>query len=242
MATVTARVIRRPRAFVRVAGPDAGDFLQRMVSNDVLALAPADACEALLLTPKSRVVAPLRVLRRSDRDFLVSTEPELGDTVRATLVRARFAAKCEIEPERHEAWQILGGAEVLDDRPDAEEVEEPEYERWRIEAGIPRWGHEIDDRVLPAEAGLTETHVSFSKGCYPGQEPIARQHHRGKLNRRLRVLDVDGTAEPGAEIVYAGKAVGRITSAVSGIALGYVRVEVPDDADLEVGSVRARLH
>ena len=112
MATVTARVIRRPRAFVRVAGPDAGDFLQRMVSNDVLALAPADACEALLLTPKSRVVAPLRVLRRSDRDFLVSTEPELGDTVRATLVRARFAAKCEIEPERHEAWQILDSLKI----------------------------------------------------------------------------------------------------------------------------------
>jgi folate-binding protein YgfZ len=241
VAIVTARVVRRPRAFVRVGGPDAADFLQRMVSNDVLALAPGDACEALLLTPKARVMAPLRVLRRADDDFLVSTEPELADTVRGTLLRARFAAKCGIEPESHETWQILGGAEVLDERPDAEEVDEQEYERWRIESGIPRWGREIDDRVLPAEAGLTETHVSFSKGCYPGQEPIARQHHRGKLNRRLRVLAVDGTVEPDDEIVYAGKSVGRITSAVPGTALGYVRVEVPESAVLEVDGRTARL-
>jgi folate-binding protein YgfZ len=234
MQNVTSpTVARRPRAFLRVAGSDAADYLQRMVSNDVEALAVGEACEALLLTAKARVIAPLRVLRRGEEDFLVLTEPELGDTVRTQLLRMRFAAKAEIEPEEHESWLVLGGEEVLDDRPAGDEVGEEELERWRIEAGIPRWGREIDEQILPAEAGLDETHISFSKGCYPGQEPIARQRYRGKVNRKLRVLDVEGDATPGTELVLDGKTVGRITSAVPGVALGYVRTEVPDDAQLE---------
>jgi len=246
VSSVTSRaaVARRPRAFVRVSGPDAEDYLQRILSNDMAALRPGDVCDALLLTAKARVIAPLRVVRRAPDDFLLLTEPELGDTVRAQLSRTRFAAKVEIEPEEHESWLVLGGGEVLDERPDGEEVSDEELERWRIESGIPRWGREIDDRILPAEAGLTETHVSFTKGCYPGQEPIARQHYRGKLNRRLRVLELEGDVvpEPEMEIGYEGKAVGRITSAVPGLALGYVRVEVPDDAELSVDGTRARLH
>jgi len=237
MQSVTSpAVARRPRAFVRVAGPDAADYLQRMVSNDVEALAEGDACDALLLTAKARVIAPLRVLRRGADDFLLLTEPELGEVVRTELVRMRFAAKAEIEPEAHESWLVLGGEEVLDDRPAGEEVGEEQLERWRIESGIPRWGREIDDRILPAEAGLDETHISFSKGCYPGQEPIARQRHRGKVNRKLRVLEVEGEAEPGDELSLDGKNVGRITSAVPGLALAYVRVEVPNDAQLELGA------
>ena len=245
MATVTSRTVaRRPRAFVRVSGPDAGDLLQRLVSNDVEGLAVGDSCDALLLTPKARVIAPLRVVRRAEDDFLVLTEPELGDTVRTHLQRARLRAQAEIEPEEHESWVVLGGEEVLDQRPDGQEIAAEELERWRIESGIPRWGTEIDDRVLPAEAGLTETHVSFTKGCYPGQEPIARQHHRGKLNRRLRVLGLDGDAVPDhdAEIRFGDKVVGRVTSAVPGLALGYVRIEVPEDGELSVNGLRARLH
>ena len=223
MKPVTAK---RPRAFVRVAGPDAADYLQRMLSNDVEALAPGESCEALLLTAKARVIAPLRVLRRSADDFLLLTEPELGDRVRAELVRMRLAAKAEVEPEEHASTLVFGerpkGAlpnadygreawEVLDAEVAGELIEPVELERLRIEAGTPRFGAEIDDRVLPAEAGLTERAVSFSKGCYPGQEPIARQHYRGKLNRRLRVLDLEGDVEPDAEIRLGEKAVGRVT-------------------------------
>ena len=237
-------IAARERACLRVTGPEACDYLQRMVSNDVEALAVGEACDALLLTAKARVIAPLRVLRRGGEDFLVLTEPELGDTVRTQLLRTRFAAKAEIEPEEHESWLILGGKEVLDDRPAGDEVGEEELERWRIEAGIPRWGREIDDQILPAEAGLDETHISFSKGCYPGQEPIARQRYRGKVNRKLRVLDVEGDAIPGTELLLDGKKVGRITSSVPGVALGYVRTEVPDDTHLQLaakpGSARLR--
>jgi aminomethyltransferase len=94
--------------------------------------------------------------------------------------------------------------------------------------------------VLPAEAGLDERAISFDKGCYPGQEPIARLRYRGHVNRRLRALEVE-RAEPEAEIVHGAKVVGRVTSAVPGVALGYVRTEVPDDAELTITGARARL-
>ena len=86
-----------------MSGPDAVAHLQSMVSNDVEALAPGESCDALLLTAKARVIAPLRVVRRAADDFLVLTESELGERVRAELLRMRFAAKAEIEPEQHES-------------------------------------------------------------------------------------------------------------------------------------------
>jgi folate-binding protein YgfZ len=227
-----------------------------MLSNDVAALGPGDACDALLLTAKARLIAPLKVLRRGHEDFLLLTEPELGDVVRRELLRMRFAARCEIEPEEHESLLLLGAddggiptdelgvpaVEVLDaEVPDgADALTAEELERLRIRARTPRWGRELDDRVLPAEAGLTETHVSFSKGCYPGQEPIARLHYRGKAKRGLRVLELEGTELPAydADVLLGEKAVGRVTSAAREdghvVALGYVRREVPDDAELRV--------
>jgi tRNA-modifying protein YgfZ len=247
----------RPRAFVGVRGPDAADYLQRMLSNDVEGLVSGESCEALLLTAKARVIAPLRVLRRADDDFLLLTEPELGGRVRTELVRMRFAARAEIELEEHTSTLVFGERpesaianddygreawEALDATVAGETVGDDELERLRIAAGTPRFGSEIDERVLPAEAGLTERAVSFTKGCYPGQEPIARQHHRGKLNRRLRVLELFGPAVAETEVRHGDKVVGRLTSVADGLALGYVRVEVPDDAVLSVDGVEARLH
>ena len=221
-----------------------------MLSNDVAALGPGESCQALLLTAKARVIAPLVVLRRGAEDFLLLTEPELGERVRAELTRMRFAAKAEIEPEEHSSHVVFGGegiptddygepaAEVLDGELQPT-VTADELELLRIRAGTPAWGKEIDDRVLPAEAGLTERAVSFTKGCYPGQEPIARLHYRGHANRGLRVLELD-RADPEAELVYEGKTVGRITSVARDgdrvVALAYVRREVPEGAALELAS------
>jgi tRNA-modifying protein YgfZ len=247
MAIVTHPAATRPRAFVRVKGPDAEDLLQRMISNDVK---QENVYDALLLTPKARLIAPLRVWRRSADDFLLLTEPELGDAVRTTLLRARFSSKCEVEAEEHTSTVVFGDADgIAGELPGTVEVldtdltptlDADELERARIEAGVPAWGKELDESILPAEAGLDATHVSFTKGCYPGQEPIARLHYRGHVNRRLRVLDVE-SAQPGAEIRLGEKVVGRVTSAVPGVALGYVRVEVPEDADLDVAGETARL-
>jgi tRNA-modifying protein YgfZ len=244
-------VAEREREFVRVAGPDAADYLQRMVSNDVEALAAGEACPALLLTAKARVIAPLVVLRRDSDDFLLLTEPGLGEVVLAHLTRMRLRARCEIEPEEHESVLVFGGdTGFATDWPGAREaldtglepaLSEEELELRRIEGGVPRWEREIDDRILPAEAGLDETHVSFSKGCYPGQEPVARLHYRGHPNRRLRVVELDEVPERDAPLLYDGREVGRVTSAAprpdgTVVALAYVRTEVPDDAPLALAA------
>jgi tRNA-modifying protein YgfZ len=263
MATRTLRVAPRSRAFVGVTGRDAVDYLQRMVSNDVAALAVGASCEALLLTAKARVIAPLVVLRRAQDDFLLLTEPDLGERVRAELLRFRFAAKAAVEPEEHRSTLAFGAdpadgittlaygepaVEVLDAEVAGEPLPADELERLRIRARTPRWGREIDDRVMPAEAGLVERAVSLTKGCYPGQEPIARLHYRGKANRSLRVLEIEASDPPAydAELRLGEKVVGRVTSAVRDgdavIALGYVRREVSDDAELSVEGARARLH
>ena len=241
MSTVTRDAARRERAYVRVHGPDAVEYLNRMLSNDV----PEEgSVDALLLTPKARVIAPLLVWRRGEDDVLLLTEPELGDAVVMQLTRMRFAAKCEVAAEEHTSTIVLGGDEGIPNRDygrpavellDADLDGDADLERLRIEAGTPRFGREIDDRVLPAEAGLDERAISFTKGCYPGQEPIARQHYRGKVNRRLRVLELDGVPDPETPVVFEGKAVGRVTSAVPGLALAYVRVEVPDGAVVDAG-------
>jgi folate-binding protein YgfZ len=243
-------IAARDREFVRVTGPDAADYLQRMVSNDVEALAPGDACPALLLTAKARVIAPVVVLRRGDDDFLLLTEPGLGEAVRALLTRMRLRAQCEIEAEEHDAVLVFGGDGFATDWYDAREaldagleptLSDEELELRRIESGVPRWEREIDGRILPAEAGLDETHVSFSKGCYPGQEPVARLHFRGHPNRQLRVLELDEVPEYDAPLVHDGREVGRVTSAArredgSVVALAYVRTEVPDDAPLALAA------
>jgi folate-binding protein YgfZ len=253
---VNTGAARRPRAYVRVKGPDAEEFLQRVLSNDVT----APSCEALLLTPKARVIAPVRVWRRAPDDFLLLTEPELGETVRGHLLRLRFAAKCEIEAEEHVSTIVFGGVDGIPNEdygvPAVEVLDEPleptfsadDLELLRIRAGTPRFGRDLDDRVLPAEAGLDERAISFTKGCYPGQEPVARLHYRGHANRRLRVLELetDELPEYDAEIEFGEKKVGRVTSAALDgdrvLALGYVRTEVADDAELRVNGARARLH
>ena len=254
------------RAYVGVRGPGAADYLQRMVSNDVEALAAGGSCEAMLLTPKARVIAVVTVVRRADEDFLLVTEAGLGDLVREHLVRFRFAARAEIEREEHEGAVVLGdfepaegvlaiptraygvpAVELVDgSAPDgARAVGGDELELLRIRAGTVA-ARDIDDRVLPAEAGLVERAVDFEKGCYPGQEPIARLHYRGHANRGVRVLSLEGAEPPerDAEVVLRGKAVGRVTSAVRDngrvVALAYVRAEVPADAVLQVGDAEAR--
>jgi folate-binding protein YgfZ len=224
-----------------------------MVSNDV-ALEVGAACPALLLTAKARVIAPLVVWRRGEEDYLVLTEPELGEPVRALLVRMRLRARCEIEAEEHESVLLFGSEDGFStDFPGAREAVDAglaatlspeELEARRVAAGVPRWGREIDDRVLPAEAGLEATHISFSKGCYPGQEPVARLHYRGHPNRALRVVRLADVPEYDAELAHDGKVVGRVTSAArrsdgSVVALAYVRTEVPNDARLELAHAAA---
>ena len=241
-----------------MVGADAASYLQRMLSNDIEALGPDESCDALLLTAKGRIVAPMTVYRRGVDDFLLLTEPDLAERLRATLTRGRFAAKVAVELEEHASTLVVGretpaggianrelgvaAYEVIDEElPAWREIDEHELELLRIRAATPRYGRELDDRVLPAEAGLDARAIDFEKGCYPGQEPIARQHYRGRVNRTLRVLEIDGEELPeyDAELTFADKVIGRVTSATRDgdavVALAYVRVEVPRDSELRLG-------
>jgi tRNA-modifying protein YgfZ len=125
--------------------------------------------------------------------------------------------------------------------------DEAQLEVLRVEAGRPRYGLDLDDSVIPQEAGLNERAVSFTKGCYVGQETVARLHYRGKPNRHLRGLQLSAPAEPGAEIRLGEKLVGRLGSVVESprhgpIALALVRREAaPGDVVTVAGQAPAKL-
>jgi folate-binding protein YgfZ len=119
-------------------------------------------------------------------------------------------------------------------------VSEAASEARRVERGRPRYGIDLDESVIPQEAGLNEQAVSFTKGCYVGQETVARLHYRGKPNRHLRGLRLSGPAESGAALRLDDREVGRLgTVAVSPrlgpIALALVRREAPPGATVAVG-------
>ena len=240
------------RAFVLASGPDAVAYLQSMVTNDVEAVEPGGGTYALLLTPKARVIADLEVFR-VDGDLVLACPPQTVDDVVETLVRARFRKKVAFDPVDYAlVWgdaddalaelQTPAGVErLLAAAPANGAATEADWELARIEAGMPRFGHEFDASSMPAEAGLETRAISFTKGCYPGQEPVARLHYRGHPNRGLRVVAMEGSDLPvyDAELALDGKAVGRVTSAAPDsahgvVALAYVRREVPADAALDL--------
>jgi len=110
----------------------------------------------------------------------------------------------------------------------------------RVERGRPRYGLDLDDSVIPQEAGLNERAVSFTKGCYVGQETVARLHYRGRPNRHLRGLRLDAPVAPGAELRLGGRAVGTVGTAVVSprlgpIALALVRREAEVGATVAAG-------
>jgi folate-binding protein YgfZ len=111
----------------------------------------------------------------------------------------------------------------------------------RIERGRPRYGIDLDDTVIPQEADLNARAVSFTKGCYVGQETVARLYYRGKPNRQLRGLRLSATAPTGAEITIGDRSVGRLASvadspSLGSIALALVRREAPPGSEVSVGT------
>jgi folate-binding protein YgfZ len=126
----------------------------------------------------------------------------------------------------------------------ARPVSEAAAEIVRVERGRPRYGTDLDDTVIPQEAGLNERAVSFTKGCYVGQETVARLHYRGKPNRHLRGLRLSEPVPVGAELRLGERAVGRVTSSVrsprhEAIGLALVRREAQPGTSLAVGDAGA---
>jgi folate-binding protein YgfZ len=119
-------------------------------------------------------------------------------------------------------------------------VSEAAAECIRVEHGRPRYGIDLDETVIPQEAGLNDRAVSFTKGCYVGQETVARLFYRGKPNRELRGLRLSGPAEPGDELFFERRTVGRLTSFVRSprfgpIGLALVRREAPPGTTVTLG-------
>jgi folate-binding protein YgfZ len=119
-------------------------------------------------------------------------------------------------------------------------VGEQAVECLRVEHGRPRYGIDLDDTVIPQEGGLNERAVSFTKGCYVGQETVARLYYRGKPNRRLMGLRLSQTAAAGDELSFEGRIVGRLSSVAPSprfgpIGLALVRREAPPGSTVAVG-------
>jgi tRNA-modifying protein YgfZ len=129
---------------------------------------------------------------------------------------------------------------------EADPVSEEAAECVRIEAGRPRLGFDMGSETMPQEAGINERAVSFTKGCYVGQETVARLHYKGKPNRHLRGLRLSEPVERGADIVYDGKEVGRLGSTcvsprLGPIGLAIVRREAEPGTTVEVGGASAEV-
>lgn len=256
------------RDLVTVTGPDTFSFLQSLVSQDVEGMADGDVRRSLFLTPKGKVTSVFRIARVGD-DAWLDVEAGHGDELRTAIERFKLRVKAELTapaepwgmvafrggsapdaPDGAVAIPVDGGVDLIGPRSVLEAVDGPDalsaddYERARIEAGLPKLGAELDESTIPQEAYLDLDAVSFTKGCYLGQELVARIDSRGHVNRLLRRLRGDGELAPGADVIVDGKVVGAVTSAVPGVALGYVRREVEpgatatvDGADVTVEAV-----
>ena len=140
--------------------------------------------------------------------------------------------------DKESLWQELieGGLVAID---------EAAFDYLRIQDGQPRFGRELTEEYIPLEANLWAD-VSFNKGCYTGQEIIARMESRGRLAKKLVRLLPEAPVAAGAELSAAGKKAGRITSAAVGpdgpVALGYVRTTLLDEnAILAAGPIRVEI-
>ena len=125
-------------------------------------------------------------------------------------------------------------------------VGEAAAEVLRVESGRPRWGLELDDSVIPQEAGLNERAVSFTKGCYVGQETVARLHYRGKPNRHLRGLRAAEPLTPGTPVRLGEREIGRVGTAVVSprlgpLALAILRREAEPGASVDAGGITAEV-
>lgn len=254
------------RTLTWVEGPDAASFLHGLLSNDIQGLAPGSDRRALLLDAKGHIVASTTVRRDADDAFTLITEPHLGAALADALNRYHFSEDIEVlGPEPATALVVAAGtadppgADMVVDGwvPGTREALMPDpgsslsplglravpaevLERARIAAGLVRVGVDTGPTTLVQEAGLEDVAVSFEKGCYLGQETVARAQFRGSVNRVRRVLSMDAApAGLPAPVVADGRTVGNLTSTAPDgeghIGLAIIRREVAAGARVTIG-------
>jgi tRNA-modifying protein YgfZ len=284
-----AGFLPRSRAALNVKGPDAAEYLQGQLTNDIEGLAAGQGYYAALLDRKGHLQADMRVLRLHDEDLWLDLEPgpapgvlkhlrtysigrevEIEDATQAWAITSLIGPRAAelsgfdaLGPEHAQGFREWDGVEVLAVATDvgldlitrgdaaprlaelvesagAVEVTEPAAEIIRVESGRPRFGLDMGPESMPAEAGITDRAVDFEKGCYIGQEPVARLHYRGKPNRTLRGLRLSAPAQHGDALILGDKEVGKIgtaalSPALGPIALAIVRREAQEGDTLTVG-------
>jgi tRNA-modifying protein YgfZ len=256
------------RDVVLATGPETASFLQGQLSQDVLALPDGGSAWSWLLAPTGKVDALVRVTRLGADDWLLDTDAGWGEAVLARLNRFKLRTKVElvIRPWRAlglrgqpipavdgaqaqvmvAPWPRFAGVDVLGEAPTVPDgwalLAPGDFEAERIAAGLPKMGAELTDKTIPAETDLIEWTVSFSKGCYTGQELVARVDSRGgNVPRHLRGLLLPSGVGPGADLVDGdGRVAGTITSAavsasLGPVGLGYVRRGIEIPATLRAG-------
>lgn len=231
------------------SGADATRFLNDLISQEIDDMEVGEARPSFLLGPQGKLEFLLWVVKEEDRIGLV-TEAGRGEELAAALGRYRIRVDVDIEPETAPVSVVVGDWEgydvswpgvrrhlVVGDRPGLPTGEPAEYERLRIEAGMPAWGRDVDEGTIPHESGLVPVSVDFDKGCFLGQELVARIDSRGgNTPRRLRRIEAEtGALRVGAILRQDDREVGTVTSASGGVGLGLVRreVEVGDRIDVD---------
>ncbi|HEX5927923.1 MAG TPA: glycine cleavage T C-terminal barrel domain-containing protein [Solirubrobacterales bacterium] len=279
---------RSGRGKLVVSGPDAAEYLQGQLTNDVEALEVGEGQYAALLDRKGHMQGDMRVLRPAAAEIWLDTEPEalaavlrhlemysIGREVQVSDVSAErallsligprsveLAGTPPLPPFACETTAVVGveciaagtrdGIDLIAPAEESGRLREallaagavavsPEaVEILRIEAGAPRFGAEMGTETMPAEAGIVEEAVSFTKGCYIGQETVARLHYKGKPNRHLRGLRLSAPAAPGSPLRLGEKEVGRLGGAavsptLGPVGLAIVRREAEPGSELAVG-------
>lgn len=264
------------RDVVRVCGVDAASFLQGQLSQDVGALAVGTATWTFVLQPQGKVDTWARITRTAAECFCLDTDPGQGEALEARINRFKLRVKVDVERFSEPAVHVRGHHPPRDDHlpdgvlrlpvvgpgvegydllgtdrpPEGVAVVPPErYEAYRIVHGVPVAGRELDDDTIPAEVGqwIIDASVSFTKGCFVGQELVARIDSRGgNVPRHLRVLTLPAIAEPGTPIVADGPGATVTSSAASDehgpVALAYLGRRVEPGATVTVDGADAVVH
>lgn len=250
------------RDVVTVSGPDRLTWLHSLTTQYFEGLAPGVWTQALFLSAQGRVEHELRGVDDGET-FWAHTEPGGGAALVAWLDSMRFLMRVEVADVSAD-WAVVGLPGLVYDlvpRRDlaayTERAGSPvglwAWEALRIEAGVPRFGLDTDERSIPNEMGWTSTEehpsaVHMDKGCYRGQETVARIHNLGRPPRRLVLLQLDGSVEHlpghGADVTADDRRVGFVGSAarhheLGPIALAVVKRNVPLDRELLADGVAA---
>jgi len=242
------------RGVVRVSGPDRLSWLHSLLSQHLADLPAGERTEALLLDPHGRVEHHMRLVDDGTSTW-ASVEPGSAESLVAFLDSMRFLLRVEVEDVSAEwacVWSPATG-ELLVPRVEFPSYVEERgvagvwaYEALRIAAHQPRLGLDTDERTIPHEVGWIGPAVHLDKGCYRGQETVARVHTLGRPPRRLVLLHLDGWVDHlpahGDPVEAGGRVVGTVGSTarhyeLGPIGLAVIKRNTPVDAPLLAGGV-----